>query len=60
MTPIVPWQYEIKIDAVSVKNPNWILIEYPQDSNASYTSSLAGKRWLNLNYVQELRAYVSQ
>lgn len=51
-------QYVIKIDAVSKQNSNWVLVEYPADSNASYTSNLAGKFWINLNYIQQLQAYV--
>ena len=51
-------QYVIKIDAVSKQNSNWILVEYPANANASYSSSLAGKFWINLNYIQQLQAYV--
>jgi hypothetical protein len=50
-------QIIIKIDAVNKANPNWVLVEFPQAVNQSYTSSLAGKRWINLNYVLELRAF---
>jgi len=50
-------QYFIQIDAIDSANPNWVLIEFPQTPNQSYTSSLAGKRWINLNYVTELKIY---
>lgn len=50
-------EYVVKIDAVNKVNPNWVLIEFPQAANQSYSSSLAGKRWINLNFVMELRSY---
>ncbi len=50
-------QYFIQIDAIDPNYPNWVLIEFPQAPNQSYTSSLAGKRWINLNYVMELQKY---
>ena len=50
-------KYVIKIDAISKTNPNWVQIEFPADANSSYTSSLSGKRWINLTYVMELRVY---
>ncbi len=50
-------QYFIQIDAIDATNPNWVLVEFPQAANESYTSSLAGKRWINLNYVTELKIY---
>ncbi len=50
-------QYFIQIDAIDASNPNWVLIEFPQAANGSYNSSLAGKRWINLNYVTELMIY---
>ena len=50
-------QYFIQIDGIDATNPNWVLIEFPQAPNQSYNSSLAGKRWINLNYVLELRKY---
>jgi len=50
-------QYIVQIDAISTTNPNWVLIEFPQAPNQSYTSSLAGTRWINLNYVMELKTY---
>jgi len=49
--------YIIKIDKISPANPNWVLIEFPQQANQSYNSSLAGKRWINLNFISELKAY---
>jgi hypothetical protein len=49
--------YIIKIDKVNAANPNWALIEFPQAANQSYTSSMAGKRWINLNFIVELKAY---
>ncbi len=48
-------KYYIRIVQVSSTNPNWVQIEFPADANPSYNSSLAGKRWLNLNYVIELK-----
>jgi hypothetical protein len=51
-------QYVIQIDAVNPSNPNWVLIEFPQAANIAYSTTLAGKRWINLNYVVELRHYV--
>ncbi len=50
-------QYVIQIDAISKFNPNWVQVEFPQNANLSYSSKLAGKRWINLNYVMELRVY---
>lgn len=50
-------QYYIQIDGIDSQNPNWVLIEFPQAPNQSYSSSLAGKRWINLNYVMELQKY---
>ena len=50
-------QYVIQIDAINPGNPNWVLIEFPQAANQSYTSSLAGTRWVNLSYVMELKTY---
>lgn len=52
-------QYVIKIDAISTKNPNWVQVEFPPAANSSYTSALAGKRWVNLNYIMELQDYVA-
>jgi hypothetical protein len=49
--------YIVKIDAINKANPNWIQIEFPQAANQSYTSSLDGKRWINLNFVTELKPY---
>src|ERR1700744_3540560 len=43
----------IKVDAIS-SNSNWIQIEFPANANQEYNSSLAGKRWINLQYVIEL------
>ncbi len=51
-------QYVIKIDKINPANPNWVLVEYPQSANSSYNSSLAAKRWINLNYATELMLYV--
>ena len=51
-------QYFIQIDAIDSANSNWVLIEFPEAPNQSYSSSLAGKRWINLNYVTELRIYI--
>jgi len=50
-------QYYIKIDAIDPSYPNWVLIEFPEKPNQSYTTSLAGKRWINLNFVMELQKY---
>ncbi len=50
-------QYYIQIDAIDSANPNWVLVEFPQAPNQSYTSTLAGKRWINLNFVMELQIY---
>jgi hypothetical protein len=50
-------QYIVKIDAVNKANDNWVQIEFPQAANQSYTSSLAGKRWINLNYVMDFKLY---
>ncbi len=50
-------QYFIKILAISKSDPNWVLISFPPNANPSYSSSLAGQRWLNLNYVIELMPY---
>lgn len=55
--PNSTYQFVIKIDAVNKVNPNWVLVEYPQAANQSFNSSMAGKRWLNLNYIVELRPY---
>jgi hypothetical protein len=49
--------YIIKIDKVNPVNPNWVLIEFPQQANQSYTSSMGGKRWINLNFIVELKTY---
>jgi len=50
-------QYVVKVDEVNKQNPNWILIEFPQAPNQAYNSGMAGKRWINLNYVIEMRTY---
>jgi hypothetical protein len=50
-------QYYIQIDAIDSANTNWVLVEFPPAPNQSYNSSLAGKRWINLNYVMELQIY---
>ncbi len=50
-------QYFIKIIAMSKTDPNWVLVSFPEKANPSYSSSLAGQRWLNLNYVLELMPY---
>jgi hypothetical protein len=49
--------YIVKIDKVNATNPNWVQIEFPQQANQSYTSSMAGKRWINLNFIVEFKAY---
>ncbi len=46
--------YIIKVDAISRSHPDFILFEYPPNANQSYSSNLAGRRWVNLHYVMDL------